>query len=143
MSVLLMGPELREAVARVRAHAEHRGNWYEPCVGSVVPGDTPVHTVRSGTIKAVFTWTLTQDTRILRHLSVSTATGGAETYPAPLAVFTIAHLFGFTGAQADDNGLVHSSPKHWTVGGVRAEQCIMVLEELSANALADLQAYDA
>lgn len=131
---------VRAEVARVRAFAESSGHWYRPGSGAPAPGHDDSHVVMAGTNRAVFSWTVVPEgTRghqtglVLRHLSVSVE--GEGRYPLPLAVWTLAHHFGFTGASPDSTCLVWQQPSHWVFAPDEKEQCITVQEPIEPGGM--------
>ena len=96
---LVIDDTARAKIAAVIAHAEK--NHYEH--GAPLACYDPRYVAELNTYRAVFTFTKT-DGKLFRHLSVSVP---GDKYPNPVAVFTIAHEFGFTGYdhnQADRPG---------------------------------------
>lgn len=130
MTVLIFGDQLEHDTQRVRRYAEQPANWYAPGVG-LLPGDTEAYTLHSGTIKAVFTWTYSGPSKISRHLSVST--GGRGKYPSTVVVATLAHMLGFTGATADDHGVVYQLPDDgWDMGINDAEETVVIVQDVTS-----------
>ena len=125
--------DVQEAVRRVREHAEKPANWYRVGAMTGLPGEDPRFVVRSGTTKAVFTWTVTGRSwnprhppagSVLRHLTVSVQGDGR--YPRTEVCWTLAHHLGFTGASPDDQGLCHKPAPLWALGKDDDDQCIIV-----------------
>lgn len=115
----------------VVAFAEKQANWYYPGIpGRTVPGDIPDHILESGTTRAVFSWTKHPEHEdiILRHMSVSVKRKGR--YPRPLVVWTIAHLFGFTGAEPNDVGVVIKPAPTWKMASDETEHTVVVQESI-------------
>lgn len=123
-NLFLWTPRIRDAVLAVRARAEQPENWYRPTNGAAPPGNTPEFVIWAGTTRAVFTWTVVPF-GVLRHLSVSVR--GESQYPLSIVVFTLAHHCGFTGATADEAGLVHQ-PGPWRMAVDKDEKCVVVQE---------------
>lgn len=108
-SVFFMTPEVEADARRVRAHAEKPENIYRP--GRMPPpGDNPAFVMMNGTYKIVFSLTQTPN-GVIRHLSVSTSAKGR--LPLPVAVWTVAHLLGFTGASPDERQVVSEPGPTW------------------------------
>ncbi len=137
MRALIIGPEEREAAAKVVAYAMEPEHWYHPSLSEVspVPGDNPAFRVQiPHGYRCVFTVTA-HDSRRWRHLTVSV---DGPLYPSPEAVVEIAGLFGFTGP-ADEEPLPHLSEMvrahGWQFGmGHPGEHCIAVMQRLPETA---------
>lgn len=114
-----------ERAKEIVAFAEKTENWYRIGVTSWIPGDRPEFTLsNAGNIRAVFSWTWVRETHVIRHLSVSTKHG----LPAPMIVWTLAHLFGFKEAKPDGQGLVYNPSPSWGFVHDKKEACIVVQE---------------
>lgn len=106
MRLLLIDQATKDAVARVREHAERPERWFRPgpraewekLQGSGQrPGDKPEHIVTlTDGFRCVFSWTVTECLNgapiVVRDLAVSVP----NAQPHPVLVFEIAELFGFT-----------------------------------------------
>ena len=67
---------------------------------TAVPGDDPHHWAWFNSYRVVFSFTKMVPPRqpaIYRHMSVSVANGKRGALPNPIAMWTLAELFGFTG----------------------------------------------
>ena len=129
MSTLLpMDDDTRGRLADLAARAATPENWYRPGEAAI-PGDLPLYREQIGSLKVVFTWTVDREGRPNRHLSVSTIGRGL---PHPMAVFTVAHLLGFTGARTDALGLVplEGVNKDWIVHHDKQANCIVLGEPI-------------
>ena len=124
MGVLIISDDLKSEIGRIRSHAEPKQNWYIP--GGPIPGNNSKHMGRSGTFRFVFSITYTKD-KTYRHLSISTA---GTKWPNPLAAFTIAHLFGFTGADVDKHGFVNEPAEGWMINKEDAARAVVVIQRL-------------
>jgi len=128
MNVFPITPEVKEAVARVVEYATHEDHWYRPERGDAPPGDKTEHEVIIGNTRSVFSWTEHPEQGVYRHLSVSVAGGK---WPHPIVVWTLAHMFGFTGAEElADTGVVRDRAEGWGVDVNDEEQCIVVIERV-------------
>ncbi len=124
VSVLdLVGAEAR--AREIVKFASQPENWYRVGETKVVPGDRSEYVLRSGTVRAVFTWTYVPKADVLfRHMTVSTNGGRA---PHPAIVWTLAHMFGFTGATLVQ-GVVETPAATWVADVDPKEKCIVVQE---------------
>jgi hypothetical protein len=89
-------PLMIDAVARAKiAHLiEHaRENHYHPGIDPI-PGDDPKFVIHLNTYRVVFTFSVDRGA-LWRHLSISVPE--KDKYPNPIAAFTIAKEFGFSG----------------------------------------------
>lgn len=116
MAVFLISPEVKAQARRITEYAATQHHWYRVKNGLNIdgwtPGDRPEHILTSGTIRAVFSYTLATTTQTLyRHLSVTNVNG----YPQPMVVYTLAHMFGFTGVEPDETDVVMKPAKDWKV----------------------------
>jgi len=87
MRALLIDDAAKASVKRVVDYAEAHPHIL-PTDG-IVPGDDPHYVAHLSTYRCVFTFTR----YVWRCLSISVPTD----YPHPIAAYTIAELFGFTG----------------------------------------------
>lgn len=127
MSYFLITPELKDDLRRCREYAEAPDHWYRPGPDAVPPGDIPEHVFNSGTVRAVFSWTLIKE-KTYRHLSVSTGAPGR--YPLPVVVFTLADMFGFTGGTRTEDGVVKTPAQGWGMQADQQYECIVVVQEV-------------
>lgn len=121
---------LNEALGRAKeivAFAEQPEHWYRIGESTWVPGDRPEYVLGSaGNIRAVFSITRVSDMEVFRHLTIS----APHALPSPLFVWTLAHMFGFTGAKPDDAGIVQRPSPTWGFGYDEEEMCIVIQEKL-------------
>lgn len=98
---------LNEAVGRAKeitAFAAQPANWYRIGESTWIPGNRPEYVLgAAGNIRAVFSFTWVSDDEVYRHLTIS----APHSLPSPLFVWTLAHAFGFTGAEADPGTALH------------------------------------
>lgn len=128
MRRLLIDDALREACSRLRAHAHDPAHWYRLGKSTVVPGDMPEHVLSLPEgFRVVFSVTEAPEyrPRPFRHLSVSV---DGPNYPHPIAVWTLADLLGFTGAEMTDAVVVGPGP--WAMDIDKTEHCIVVQQPL-------------
>jgi hypothetical protein len=121
MRALIIDDLAKARVQKVRAHAEQKANWYIPD-SSMVPGNDPKFVAHLDTYRCVFTITMAPKHPLLRHLSISIPKKGS--YPNPIAVWTIADLFGFTGYEGKGE-----PAKGWAMAIVKEENCVVVQQE--------------
>lgn len=121
VGVLVIDEQVRNRVRRVVDFASAKENYYRPGKeGAVVPGDIKAHKTILGSFRCVFSITTAQG-RFFRHLSVSRTN---RSVPAPLPVFMIAELFGFTGWE----GWPAKPPQDW---GIRVDgKVVTVIQEI-------------
>lgn len=119
MRPLFIDDEAKQKVARVVEYAKAHP-YYTPAEGTI-PGDNPNYAAQLDTYRCVFTFTHSKG-KVFRHLSISVP---SENYPHPLAVWTIAELFGFTGW---DGKTVDRVPSDWLAGMNKDEHCITIMQ---------------
>ena len=122
---MFLGPEVEQQVFTIVAYAADPLHWYRPDKSNWSPGDRPEYVLVSGDTKAVFTWTETQG-EVLRHLSVSVR--NPDKYPNPVVVWTLAHKFGFLGAQPNEEGFVLDPSNTWKIGTNEQQRCVVVVQ---------------
>lgn len=127
MNILFLTKDTEARAKEIAVYAAKPGNWYRPGETLTLPGEHPEYVLVSGTIRAVFTWTRATKSLVIRHMSVSVQ--GAN-YPNPLTVWTLAHMFGFTGAKPDEHGLVHQPANTWGCFVDKDERCVVVQEKI-------------
>lgn len=125
MGVLVIDDVFKQDIVRVRAFAELPSNWYRPEKHGP-PGDNPRYVVKCGTYRIVFSITFLKD-QTFRHLSISTS---GTSWPNPLTIWTVAHLFGFTGVEPDENDLVHDPGDDWMVSMDEEYRAVVVAQRL-------------
>jgi hypothetical protein len=130
VSTFLLTGEITARAKEIAEFASKPVNWYR--VGDpLIPGNVAAHVLVSGTTRAVFSWTVHPDHEglVLRHLSVSVRREGA--LPLPEVVFTLAHLFGFTGANPQSEaGIVTKPAPTWQMAVNEDENTIVVQEAI-------------
>ena len=126
--ILDLGDQSLRKTAKVAAYAKKKVNWYNPRVAgwmSKIPGHDPRSQCELNDYRCVFSYTIDSERRkVFRHLSISVP---SENYANPIAVKTIASMFGFTGSDGahDDN-----FPEDWVIrvkkDGPIDDHCIVV-----------------
>jgi hypothetical protein len=123
MRTLRIDDKARAKIARLVEHAKN----HPYRLGDPVPGDNPDFVVHLDTYRCVFTFTVADapdDDFIFRHLSISVPAEGK--YPHPMAAFTIATLFGFTGW----DGITEAMPDSWAGGPYEEDGCVILAQPL-------------
>lgn len=134
MGAVALGPEAERAAQAVADYAARPENWYRVSadlrpVDGWVPGDRPGHVLLNGTTRVVFSFLQVEGReRPFRYMTVSTTASGG--LPNPVAVFTLAHMLGFTGAEADGAGVVLRPSRTWGLDLNRIERTVVVQEEV-------------
>lgn len=127
MGALPMDEETQGRVRDLALRAAKPENWYRPGEAAV-PGDNAFYREIIGTYKVVFTWTVGPDKRVWRHMSMSSVFEGK--LPVPQAAFTVALWLGFTGAVADEHGIVNTPSPDWRVGMHETDECWIIGEPI-------------
>jgi hypothetical protein len=126
MRALTIDKASKDKVAAVRAYAEQPMNtWLVGEGGKAAdpPGNKPEHTCYLDTYRCIFS--ITKDSKgTYRHLSVSIPDSN---YPHPLAAYTIAELFGFTGW---DGTTWDRVPESWHIHINSNDRCIVVFQKI-------------
>lgn len=128
MRALLIDEVVKKEVQRVRDYAEQPDNWYRPGKDRRIPGDDPRFVVQLNTYRCVFTVT-EYPTAVFRHLSISIP---AKDFANPIAAFTIAELFGFTGW----DGHSFNIPPSWMGRVDKQDHCIQLMQPYSTPKVA-------
>jgi hypothetical protein len=128
MLIFPLNAEVVGFAQRIAKYSEHEDHWYRPAAGDPPPGDRPEHVMTVGDVRAVFSWTEDPKDGVFRHLSVSIR--GEGNWPPPVLVWSLANMFGFTGANADETGVVKDRAKGWAIDVNDEEQCIVVIERV-------------
>jgi len=117
----------QERAKEIAEYSEKSENWYKPGE-TTVPGDLAEHVMLNGSVRAVFCWTHVpdKDHEVRRHLSISVR--GEGRYPLPPICWTLAHYFGFTGAEVGAGGLVKDPARSWAFLADEDEGCIVLQE---------------
>lgn len=127
---LFLDDAFKEACRQLREFAERRENWYvldENLEAPFVPGDRDEYVLRTEFgYRVVFTITHapSQREQPFRHMTISVPAEGKS--PNPVAVFTVAHHLGFTGAKVEDD--VATEPGRWALATDWDDECIVVQE---------------
>jgi hypothetical protein len=120
MRPLFIDKETKGRITEVVKFAQ--GNLYRPGLSETMPGDDARHIVYIFRgYRAVFSFTEGPD-GLYRHLTVSVDGSG---YPNPIAAFTLASEFGFTGWKMEHGGTM---PGDWMGGRDEEEHCITLLQ---------------
>jgi hypothetical protein len=119
MRPLIIDDAAKAKVARVLEHAEANPYHFR----GPVPGDDPRFVAELNTYRAVFTLSHDPEGKVWRHLSISVP---SKNYPNPVAVLTIAELFGFTGW---DGRTIDQLPLDWILDVKTQEHCVVVMQE--------------
>lgn len=124
MRPLTLSDGNKDKATEVVAFAERPENWYHAGRVAWTPGDRSEYVTVLDTYRCVYTHTVWEG-RHFRHLSISVPGGR---WPSPIAVFTLATFFGFTGADIEDE--VATVPGlDWDINMDDDEQCIVVVQE--------------
>jgi len=135
MGILIL-TEAKVRAEEIVAYASQTENWYRMEVSTFVPGDRKEYVLRSGDHRAVFSWTMAPTGEVRRHMSVSVPRKGK--YPQPIVVWTLAHYFGFTGAELGDGDVVHEPADGWVFAQDEDEGCIVVQQEVEDGPWVDI-----
>ncbi len=142
--------QTRDQIAQLKATAEQTSNWYVVGQSACPPGDLPRHVLVLSQMRCVFSITVMNSPaghQTYRHASFSLPVSCGDKTPSPIAIFTVAHMLGFTGGEmlptGDETLVVVLSPaKHWQIGvsdGVVTLAEHLGLEELAALAAGQAQ----
>jgi hypothetical protein len=122
---LIISNHEREAAARVVAFAKDRQHWYRPEEpGEIAPGLQEGYVLNLWSYRCVFSYTFLRG-QLYRHLSVSVPSPDA--LPNPVAVWTLAALFGFE----DWDGKSYDAPKNWQLAQSVKDNCIVVAQKVA------------
>ena len=123
MRPLLIDESSKARVRELRAFAQ--GNVYRPGQSETIPGDDARHVVKffQG-YRCVFSYT-EHGGKMYRHLSVSV---DGEQFAHPIAAFTLATEFGFTGWEP---AMGEQLPPVWMARINKEEHCVVLIQELS------------
>ena len=125
MRVLVIDATAKAEAKRILDFATQPENFYivssEGFSLQKPPGDDPRHVAQLHDFRCVFSVTATCG-KIWRHLSISVP----SKYPHPVAAFTIAELFGFTGW--DGKSMI--PPEGWMGTVSKRDHCIVLAQEL-------------
>ncbi len=121
--------EAKKRAAEIAEFASQPDNWYRIGVSPFVPGDRKEYVLKSGDHTAVFTFTMVPLGKVYRHMTVSVPRKGK--FPQPLAVWTLAHYFGFTGATVNPyTDTVAEPAEGWAADTNEEQGCIVVQQEV-------------
>jgi hypothetical protein len=123
MRPLIIGEEERALVRWMVAYASEPDHWYRPG-RTQMPGGDPAHCQTIWSYRCVFSFSVLGG-NLVRHLSISVPSAGM---PNPVAAFTLAELFGFTGWSGG-----FDPPKDWQLYVNRDEHCIVLGQTAAAN----------
>lgn len=112
MRILTIGDEERKRAAEIATFASQPENYYIPGPKAKPPGDNPAYVAQFNDFRCVFSWTKMPD-GIFRHFSISIPSTHGASFPNPVIVQEIAHLFGFKGAL--DTWLVSADAKNGVI----------------------------
>jgi len=137
---------VRAQLAELKATAEQTRHWYVEGQSACPPGDLPRHCVKLSQMMCVFSITVMNSPsghQTYRHASFSLPIAGEGKTPNPIAIFTVAHMLGFTGGEVcpsvDDAFEVVLSPaKNWQIGV--KDGVVTLAEALGLKELAELGA---
>lgn len=118
MRALLIDEHAKAAVKKVLDYAAAHP-YYLPAAG-IVPGDDPRYVAHLSSYHCVFTFTNVHG-EVWRHLTISVP---SENYPNPIAAYTIAELFGFTGWDQKSA----DPPTGWQIAVNKDEHCIVLAQ---------------
>lgn len=128
MRMLEISPVQMGRVKDLVSFASKPENWYVPGDGKWAgkcPGDDPFYCVKLNDFRCVFTHT-NYSGKLIRHLSVSVS---GTSYPGAPAVFTIATLFGFTGAKMMSDIAVYPG-RNWGINVNEQDRCVIVTQDM-------------
>lgn len=108
MNLLLLDEAAKQRAHDVALFAARPERWYRLGVSTWTPGDLPDYIAQFQSFRCVFTYTVDPAGALWRHLSISVARAGK--LPHPVAAWTIASWFGFTGAEAVENVVAQPGP---------------------------------
>lgn len=124
MRVLEINNENKGKVINILTFAEKPENWYRAEEVSWVPGDREGFYGVLDTYRCCYTRSVAKG-KHYRHLSVSIP---GKKWPHLHAIYTIATLFGFTGAKTENE--ISTEPGYtWQMDMNRVEGCIVVVQE--------------
>jgi hypothetical protein len=124
MGYLQLSPENQALAKQLVEFASKPENFYRP-PSDVVPGERLEYTCHIDSYRCVFTITEIGGARY-RHLSISIR---GPNLPAPVAAFTLAGWFGFTGAVLE-GGISAMPGTDWHVDINEEDNCIILAQEI-------------
>jgi hypothetical protein len=123
MSVLVIDDAAIRKVREVLEYAE--AHPYRP--GDKTPGDAVGHVAFLNRYRVVFTFTHVEGI-VFRHITISMPERGK--FPHPIAAFTIAVVFGFTGWSTE---MGEQAPKDWRIGINELDNCITIVQPMRSD----------
>lgn len=119
-------------IREIRKYAEAPKRRYKATQYSKMSlGRDPGYILSAGDVRAVFSMTQIDPGNIYRHLSVNVIYNSESHYPVAEVVYTLAHLFGFTGGKVNESGLVMEKCRDWDIETDESEKTIMVTQKIS------------
>ena len=125
MRPLVIDDDQQRGVDALVKFASEEENWFHAFKDTWTPGDRPEYILHLNSYRCVFTCTESSDGKLYRHLSISVPAD----YPAPIAVFQLAAMFGFTGGQ-DGSGICVGPGDSWSIRVDTEAHCIVVAQEV-------------
>lgn len=115
MGLFFLSNDFRDSVESCREYAERPEHWHHLDVPDAPnPKHDSRHTLQSGDIVCTYSW-ICRAGQKSRHLLVSSKKAPEKIPPA--IVWTVAHLFGFTGGGPEnEQGFVHEPGANWEYG---------------------------
>jgi len=123
MRALVIDDAAKARVKEVLDFAMKKENWWTLGEGTP-PGDREGFVTELDTFRVVFSITVVEG-KPHRHISISVP----RNLPHPIAAFTIAGMFGFTGGKQENDVCVGPGPD-WQVGPHEKERAVMMLQPL-------------
>lgn len=124
MRMLVINDEVKAKAARIIEHA----NLFPYYPGKSIPGDHPNHVGMFNSYRVVYSLTVVGGVAH-RHLSISLPDARPpHVFPNPMAVFTIADLFGFTGWDHKSE----TPPETWAMEIDREHPTVILLQIIGA-----------
>jgi len=126
MKALIFDETNKQKVEKLLEFANRPENYYVIGTTSFIPGDRPEYVAQINDYRCVFTMTKDEGL-IYRHLSISVPVPGR--LPHPIAAFTMATWFGFTGAIMNKDVAMEPG-KDWQIGLGGDKGCVVFLQAL-------------
>ena len=145
MTMLVLSPEAKAKAHELALYAAQPAHWYRPEVDADPPGDGAAHVVYLDSYRCVFSHTAVAG-HLLRHLTLSVAAATEGRLPHPLAAFTLASWFGFTGGVtatvdgAGDEAIIVQPGRDWVFETCRDPYPHVVLQQRICAAPAEPEA---
>ena len=128
---LVLDDALKAECGRLREFAEDPKHWYLFGETDFVPGERPGYILMTDFgFRIVFTITHAPEhsPKPFRHMTISVS---GKNFPNPVAVYTLAHQLGFTGATV--KGDVVTEPGPWALAVDDDDHCIIVQQPYEAS----------